>query len=143
MRTCSEAETTPVIAEVGHRTDTLASAFVVDVEGKGSAPIASRKGSTLVLRDGDDDKIIARVGAQMAMGDLDQDGAPEIVSTVDTLAAKYDAVEVRTVHPRGTVMRRMKLPAPRGVRAVAVCPPDGPDRSPLVVATGTELWVVR
>jgi hypothetical protein len=143
MRACGEDEPPPAIADVRHKTDAIASAFVVGKSGVGKTTIALRKDSSLIVRAGDEDKVIARVGAQLAIGDMDQDGTPEVVSTMDTLAPKFDVVEIRTVYLRGTVKRRLALRAPKGVRAVAVCPPDGPARAPVVVATGTEIWVIR
>lgn len=140
---CSATDAAPALTDVRHPTDALASMFVIGKDGAGRVTVALRKNTTLVVHDDDGDKIIARVGAQLAMGDVDQDGAPEVLSTVDTLAPKFDAVEVRSLLARGTVKKRMKLPVADGVRAVAVCPPDGPLRAPVVIATGTEIWVVR
>ena len=37
----------------------------------------------------------------------------------------------------------LRLPAPAGVSAIAVCPPDSAGRAPFVVATADEIWVVR
>lgn len=140
---CAPSDAPPPPVDVRHPTDALASMFVIGPDGTGRPAVALRKESTLIVRDDDGDKIIARVGAQLAMGDVDQDGAPEVLSSIDTLAPKRDAVEVRSILPRGTVKKRMTLPVPSGVRAVAVCPPDGPRRAPLVIATGSEIWVVR
>ena len=39
----------------------------------------------------------------------------------------------------GRLREQMKLPAAAGVRALAVCPPDGPGRAPFVVATTDEI----
>jgi len=140
---CSEREPTPALAELRHRADAIASTHLIGADGAGVTIVALRKDSTLVLRDASGDKIIGRVGAQLAIGDIDQDGALDVVTTIDTLAPRFDAVEVRTVHAKGTVERRFKVGVPSGVQAVAICPPDGPGRAPVVVATKEELWVLR
>jgi hypothetical protein len=44
---------------------------------------------------------------------------------------------------RGGATEILRLPAPAGVRAIAVCPPDGAARAPFAVATADEIWVVR
>jgi len=85
----------------------------------------------------------------IAVGDLDQDGDPEIIAGLDTPNPFEDAVVVRTWSRASTVpgasrvREIMRLPAAAGVRAVAACPPDGPGRAPFIVATADELWVVR
>ena len=140
---CSERGPSPALTDLKHRTDAMASAHVIGVDGTGATLVALRKDSTLVLRDARGDKIIGRVGAQIARGDIDQDGAPEVVTAIDTLAPRFDAVEVRTLHTTGTVERRFKVAVPGGVQALALCPPDGPRRAPVVVATKGELWVLR
>jgi hypothetical protein len=140
---CSAAEPEPWSLPLTHDTDTLASAWLVTAEGAEQPVVVSRRESMLMVSGLGGVQPIARVGAQLAVGDVDQDGAPEVMSTSDTLAPSYDALEVHTVLPRGKLQRRLKLSAPGGVRAVAVCPPDGPGPAPMVVATGTEIWVVR
>jgi hypothetical protein len=96
----------------------------------------------LVVRDGTAAQVESRVGAQLAIGDLDQDGAADVVTSVDTLGPRFDALEARTLSPTG-VERRWRLPVPGGVEALAICPADGPGRAPVVVATAGELWVLR
>src|SRR5262249_35060663 len=93
------------------------------------------------------------VGAQLAIGDLDQDGEPEIITSLDTLNPMEDAVVVRSwsrvavsaAQPAVTPKLRevLRFPVASGVRAIAVCPPDGPGRAPFVVATSDEILVVR
>ncbi len=140
---CSPSEQAPPFDDVGHPTDALAATHWVSPGGEGTPTVALRKQGMLVVRRGAEELVIAPSGAQLAVGDLDQDGALEVVSALDTLAPKHDAVEVRTLTATGTVKKRARLPAPLGVRALAICPPDGPGVAPLVVATGTQLWVVR
>jgi len=84
------------------------------------------------------------MGAQLAVGDLDQDGDPELLGSIDTLNAADDAVVVKTWRrATGKIEERLRIPAAAGVRAIGVCPPDGPGRAPFVVATADEIWVVR
>ncbi|HHH11856.1 MAG TPA: hypothetical protein ENK23_07275 [Sorangium sp.] len=111
--------------------------------GVGFSPIALRVRSTLVLQHHGKDVIIGRVGAQLAVTDLDQDGDLDVITTNDVLNRKRDAVLVRTLTSSGTVKRRFELAVTTGVDALATCPPDGPGRTPFVIASGEEIWVVR
>jgi hypothetical protein len=95
---------------------------------------------------------LAPAGAQVAIADLDQDGAPEIVSTMDVLPkptangppdAVDDAVVITTWLADGTLRERARTPVPGGVRAVAVCPPDRAGAAPVILATTAELWILR
>jgi hypothetical protein len=73
------------------------------------------------------------------MGDLDQDGEPDLATTTDgaddTIAvSSWAANEFRT---------RLRIPAPAGVRALAVCPPERGGQPVLVAVVGDEVWLVR
>ncbi len=83
------------------------------------------------------------VGAQLAVGDLDRDGQPELVSGANVRHAKSDALIVHTWKDDGTVFERFRMAVPTGVRAVAVCPPEDHGPNPVAIATNTELWIVR
>jgi hypothetical protein len=83
------------------------------------------------------------VGAGLAVGDLDGDGQPEILSSAPTLDPTADVLYVRTWLEDGSVVDRYTLPVPDGIRALAICPAESAGLRPVVVATGTELWVVR
>ncbi len=142
---CKKGDPAPLATSVGGQYDAFASAALVSAEGKPYVVWAGREKGTVELRD--DAGRTARVtdmGAQLAVGDLDQDGDPEIVGATDTLNALDDAVIVKTWRrAAGKVEERLRIPAAAGVRAVGTCPPDGPGHSPFVVATADELWVVR
>jgi len=102
----------------------------------------------VVVRAGTIAASLPRSGAQVAIADLDGDGDPEIVSTLDALAsagpaAVDDAVVIRSLRTGGRLEDRARVPVPSGVRAIAACPPDAPGPAPIVVATAGELWVVR
>jgi len=87
---------------------------------------------------------IAGVGAQVAIADLDTDGIPEIISSADVLSPSEDALVVHSWRPGEAAQERARIPVPQGVRAIAVCPPEGAGASPIAVATaGAEIWVVR
>jgi len=83
------------------------------------------------------------VGAQLAIGDVDGDGQPELLSGADTLNPHADALIVRTWRDDGRVVERLRLAVPDGVRALAVCPPEDEGATPVVIATGGGVWVVR
>jgi hypothetical protein len=91
-------------------------------------------------------------GAQIAIADLDQDGTPEIISTMDVLPkstssgppdALEDALVVTSWLADGTLRERARTPVPGGVRAVAACPPDHAGSAPVILATTAELWILR
>lgn len=142
---CKKGDPAPLGPSVGGQYDAFASAALVDAGGAPFVVWAGRERGIVELRD--DASHAARVpdmGAQLAVGDLDQDGDPEILGSVDTLNALDDAVVVKTWR-RGTgkVEERLRIPAAAGVHALGVCPPDGPGHTPFLVATADEIWVVR
>jgi len=142
---CQKGDPAPLAASVGGQYDAFASSALIDAAGKSYVVWAGRERGVVELRD--DASHAAKVtdmGAQLAVGDLDQDGDPEIVGSADTLNAMDDAVVVRTWRrATGKVEERLRIPAAAGVRALGVCPPDGPGRTPFVAATADEIWVVR
>lgn len=145
---CHESDAPPALADLKWPSDAIASTVVVSPDGKLTPTVALRRDNTLVVRAPDEkgkpvDRVVARVGAQLAIGDLDQDGAPELVSALDVGAPRLDAIEVRSL-ASGKAQLRYRLAVPTGVEAVAVCPPDaGATVAATVVATKGELWVVR
>ena len=80
-------------------------------------------------------------GAQVAAYDLDQDGTPEIVTTIN---GEGDAIVVHSWSGGTTEPTpRLRLPAPGGVRALAVCPAEVGGEPVLVAVVGNEVWLVR
>ena len=139
---------------MGGQYDAFASARLVSARGEPYAVWAGRERGALELRDDAGHKAaLDSVGAQLAVGDLDQDGEPEILASLDTPNPLDDAVVIRSwaraaviplgAGPSARLHEVRRLPAPAGVHAIAVCPPDGPGAAPFVVATADELWVVR
>jgi hypothetical protein len=143
---CASGDPPPFSSSIGGQYDALASARLVTAKGAPYVVWAGRERGALELRDDAGHKLaVEPTGAQLAVGDLDQDGEPEILASLDTLNPFDDAVVVRTWARSGAARLReiVRIPAAAGVRALAVCPPDGPGRAPFVVATADELWVVR
>jgi hypothetical protein len=79
------------------------------------------------------------VGAQLAMGDLDEDGIDEVITTTES---GDDVITVSSWRGHDLVPR-MKIPAPFPVRALAVCPAGETGTRPVVAVVGGEVWVVR
>ena len=125
-----------------------------DVIGKDGAAVpiwANREpGGKLRLRFGDATLTLEGAGAQIAVGDLDLDGVPEIVTSAES---GDDAISVQSwapfaaPQPPGRAAEppraRLRLPAPAGVRAFAMCPPEERGAPALVGVVGGELWVLR
>lgn len=86
---------------------------------------------------------VPNVGAQLAVGDLDEDGLPEIVSSQPSLDRRADQLVVRTLTDNGQLRERLRLPVPSGIDALAICPGDGRAMAPLALATGDGIWVIR
>ena len=83
-----------------------------------------------------------RVGAQLAVGDADSDGNPELAYSADTLDGAKDRLTVVTLQGN-KLAPRFELAAP-SISALAICGNrEGPGMAPVVVAAGDELWLIR
>jgi hypothetical protein len=144
---CADADAPVDVLEVEAPLDAGAAASFVAADGATRAIVASRDPRTAELKVRADGRTtsLPRAGAQVALADLDQDGAPEIVSTLDVVpgAAEVDALVITTWQNDGTLRERARTQVPTGIRAVAACPPDGPGPAAVVAATQGELWIVR
>ncbi len=143
---CVATDPAPALDALGWGTDAVGGAALLDRAGRLRSIYAGRRGDTpeVVLVDGD--RRTARVpeaGAQLAVADLDGDGDPELLTSLDTLDPTVDAVVVRTWRGDGSVEERLRVPVPEGVRAVGVCPSDGESMAPIAIATTRSLWIVR
>ena len=86
---------------------------------------------------------VPNAGAQLAVGDLDEDGLPEIVTSSASLDRRADQLVVRTLSDNGQLRERLRVPVPSGIDAIAICPGDGRAMAPLALATGDAIWVIR
>lgn len=146
LERCKEGEPAPKRASVSGRFDAFAAAMLVAKDGKPFEVWAGREGGVVEVRDSDGRMTkIKDAGAQIAVGDLDQDGAPEIMTSLDVELGKPDAVLVSTWDRSGKAppQEKLRIPIASGVRAIAVCPALGPGRSPLVIASTDEIVVAR
>jgi hypothetical protein len=133
------------------RFDAFALANISARDGGTKTVVAAREpGGKLRVRVGDAPaRTYEGVGAQIAIADLDQDGAPELVTTLD---GEPDAITIATLPAlpasgaTGAVADpkvRMKLAAPGGVRALCTCPPEERGAPALVAVVGSEVWIIR
>jgi hypothetical protein len=145
LEPCGPSGPPPRRASVGGRYDALASAVLVEPSGKAFEVWAGREDGALEIFDDTGKRArLPSVGAQLAVGDLDQDGRPELLRSLDVERAGDDAVVVATWDRDGRPPRETaRMPVAAGVNAIAVCPPDGPGRAAFVVATPAELVIVR
>jgi hypothetical protein len=86
---------------------------------------------------------LGRVGAQLAIGDADGDGTPELAYSTDVLEPARDRLMLVSL-TGNEPSRRFELAAAAGISAIALCSErEGPGMAPLAVVSGDELWVVR
>ncbi len=85
----------------------------------------------------------AQEGAEVVVGDLDEDGLPEIVSSSASLDRRADQLLVRTLTDNGQLRERLRIPVPSGIDSLAICPSDGRAMAPLALATGDGIWLIR
>jgi hypothetical protein len=133
----------PAMAVPAPRFDAFAAASVADGRGGSFDVVAVREPSGRIRIKRGDDVVVpdGAFGAQLAVGDLDQDGAPEVVGTAD---GDDDAIAVYTLDPAATELRpRLRLPVPAPVRALAVCPPEEHGEPTLVAVLAGEIWLIR
>lgn len=143
----------PLHAGAPQRWDAGAYARVVDASGQETTVLALREpGARLTVRAGELSGAVDGAGAQVAVGDLDLDGVPEIVSSFASPADKDpDAIAIRSlfgfVRPGpGAVAdfrQRLRVPAPAGVHALCICPPEDGGRPSVAAIVGDEVWLVR
>jgi hypothetical protein len=135
-------DTRPKMAVPSPRFDAFASTSFVDRDGHAHGAVAVREPSGKLKLRIDDTPVVTpdgTFGAQLAVGDLDQDGEPDLATTTDgpddaLVVSSWTANEFRT---------RLRIPAPAGVRALAVCPPELAGEPVLVAVVGDEVWLVR
>ncbi len=121
--------------------DAVATFDAVAKDGKSRAVLAVREPlGKLHVRVGTDARVVEGAGAELAVGDLDLDGSPEVVVSSD---AGEDSISIYTADGASDLRLRRKLPAPAGVRALAVCPPEARAVPALVAVVGSEIWLVR
>jgi hypothetical protein len=131
-------------AELSDSVDAIAGATLVSKTGETRRVRARRRpDATVDLGDGKRSAQIEHVGAQLAVGDLDGDGDPELVCSLDTLDPATDAIVVYSWQKGEKPAERLRIPAPGGVRAVALCPPRATQMTPIAAAVGDAIWVVE
>jgi hypothetical protein len=137
-------EVKPKMVVPAPRFDAFAAAVIADSQGNARPIVAVREPSgRLKLKMGDAPLHAAEgtFGAQLAVCDLDQDGAPEVAVSAD---GPEDAVDILTWPSASSDLRqRLHLPAAGGVRALAACPPEEHGQPVLVAVVGNEVWLVR
>ena len=125
------------------RFDAFAASTVVDAAGAARSIVAVREPSGKLRLEAGDTQVAPDgvYGAQLAVLDFDQDGVPEVATSVD---GPDDALNLWTWAGPGPELRgRLHLAAPGGVRALAACPPEEHGQPVLVAVVGGEVWLVR
>lgn len=143
---CMVGEAAAISVGAASDVDAVAGARVVSADGHAHTVVAWRERATstaVLLDDTGRSARLPGVGGQIAVGDLDFDGVPELVFGADTRNAAADVLAVRSWGKDGQLRERLRLPVPDGIKAVSVCPADGARAASMVVATGKGLWIVR
>jgi len=125
--------------------DAYAFERIVDAKGATTDVWAVRNptdGSVVLRDDRAREHRLLHVGAQLAIADVDLDGEPELLASKNVLNPQLDALVLRTWRANGRVEKRLEVPIVDGIQALTVCPPDGPHRRNMLVATHKELWVL-
>lgn len=146
IEACAAGDPPPALARMDRPADALAGGHVVGSDGTARLVRAERVFNEPVALLSDDGGRTARVegvGAQLAVGDVDGDGQPELVTGADVLDASGDALIVHTWQRDGRTAERLRIAVPGGVRALAICPPDSAGLAPIALATSGALWIVR
>lgn len=143
---CAEDAPAPRRASVSGVFDAFAAASLVDDAGARFEVWAGREQGVVELRDerGAFAKI-ASGGAQLAVGDLNQDGVPEVLTSLDVEPGKPDAVVIYSWDRAGKAApkEQLRIPIASGVHALAVCPPTSAGRAPFVIASTDEIVVAE
>jgi hypothetical protein len=146
LAACADTTGAPTRASVSGRFDAYAGTLLVGADGTAVSLWAGREDGRLEVRDGAGKLgTAASVGAQLAVGDLNQDGTPEILASLDVPRGSPDAVVVYSWEDRTkqSLKEMLRVPVAAGVRAIAVCPPIDRGRVPFVIASSDELMVAR
>jgi len=143
---CMTSDEAPRVPRMDRPADALGGALVVNRSGTARSVRVQRifDESTAIAKD--DVGRSARlpgVGAQLAVGDLDGDGQPEILAGSDTLDATGDALLIFSWLDDGSVVERARIAVPTGVRALAVCPPQDVGLATVAMATTGGVWLIR
>jgi hypothetical protein len=133
----------PAMAVPAPRFDAFAAASLADARGGALDVVAVREPNGRLRVKRGDEVVVPEgaFGAQLAVADLDEDGAPEVVTTAD---GGDEAIAIDTLDPGSPALRpRLRLAVPEPVRALAVCPPEDHGEPTLVAVLSSELWLVR
>ena len=141
---CSKDESLLATPALGEPLDAIAGANVTGRSGRVRLIRAGRRASdgSVTITDGEREARLEHAGAQLAVGDLDGDGEPELVTSLDTNEPSQDAVLVYAWHGNA-LEEKLRVPLPTGVRALAVCPEGATAMAPIAVATSSGVWVIR
>lgn len=141
---CPDANPAPLV-DFGTTVDAFASRTLARGEQARTLRVARAVGSdnARALDSLQAEVSVPNVGAQLAIGDLDEDGLPEIVSSSPDLNRHADQLLVRTLSDNGQLRERLRMAVPAGIDALAICPGDGRTMAPLALATGDGIWIIR
>jgi hypothetical protein len=141
---CAKGEPAPPTPKLTEPLDALAGVTLVSRSGTTRLVRAGRRGSdaAVMISDGLREARLERAGAALALGDMDGDGTPELVTSLDTADPGADAVVVYSWLAAG-LAERWRVPITAGVKALAICPQRAAALAPVAVASGGALWLLQ
>jgi hypothetical protein len=97
---------------------------------------------SVTVSDGAREVRLEHAGAALALADLDGDGAPELLTSLDTADPSEDALVVYS-WLGAELKERLRVPVPDGVRAIAACPQPESGVAPVLLVAGNAIWMLK
>lgn len=145
-RPCTSSDAPSIAPQYDYRGDAIAGASIVDRAGalQQYRALRAAKEHHVDLHSSRGGRArVEGLGAQLAMGDLDGDGAPELLASTPSLNPSTDALLIYTWREPAAPVERLRIAAAGGVSAISTCPAEDNGRALVVAAVGGELWLIR
>ncbi len=143
---CMPGDAEPPLSAWPSQPLSLTSLSLLNAHARATSYFASYSASEETIEIFDERRQVAKLegaGAQLALADLNGDGRPELLSSKATLVPSEDALVVHTLTESGQLEKKLSIPIPDGITAIAACPQPTAAMAPIVVGTRGRLWVIQ